>query len=192
MLLQLSPEICNIVFGFVTEPSSMRNVLASCKGLQPKQTSHTRLPTHAEQARMLADCDMHWSFPDNKFVVPFDNPFVLELFRAWKAPLTRRALVNWVCKQLIDIDEGGLFACVPWRCELLNLQGVRCFRIRVKLWDHVSTSCRYTRTTWNLDPGLENRAYHPRLQTDVRVADMTHRDGVKYSLRSMKLPIGHN
>jgi hypothetical protein len=176
MLLLLPPDVRSHMLTFVTgrtDRQSLRlkqNVLSSCKALRgtlgKKKGRH---PTHAQQARMLKECYYHpfeFKIPD----VPFDNPFILELFRAWEAPHTHRALVRWVKNQRINIDEGGLFAEMPWLCIVLNAENVRCFRIRLKLWDRVSTTSellldRYgdMRWAWTLEPGLRGRAYHTGL-----------------------------
>ena len=170
MLLLLPPDVRSHVLTFVTgrtDRQSLRlkqNVLSSCKALLAKKNNGH--PTHAQQARVLKEC-YYYSFEFKIPYVPFDNPFLLELCRAWATPHTRRALVYWVKNQRISIDEDGLFANLPWRCTINNAAGVECFRIRVKLWDRVST-CREImlnrygdrRRVWTLVRGLEDKAYH--------------------------------
>jgi hypothetical protein len=153
----LSPEIRETLLKFVDSKQSMRNVLSTCKELRPKQKKHPN-PSHKEQARMIGECYMR---------VQFDNPFVLQLYRVWKAPHTHDALVHWVLKQMISIDEGGLYAGVPYRCALYNAEGVRCLRMRVQLWDRVnrckSVSLGYgnSRKAWRLNKLARARAYMP-------------------------------
>jgi len=170
MLLILPANIFDYVLSFVRQ-RLRRNVISSCKALRPvmnkKSTKH---PTHKEQAFMLSQCNLHLSSAKDKFVISFDNPTILELFRVWNTPHTKEALIRWIKKQWIDIDEGGLFASVPLRCELLNAEGERCHRIRVKLWDrviacHDQSLNRYgdTRRVWRLLPISVERAYEPCL-----------------------------
>ncbi len=137
MLMLLPPDIRETVLRNVDSDRSRRNVRSSCKVLRPKQTNH-KYPTHKEQARMIRECYMHYSKPDH--VMPFENPFLLQLYRVWKAPHTHNALVHWVLGQRIDIDEGGLYAHVPYRSTLRNTEGVQCLRMRVQLWDRVTRS----------------------------------------------------
>lgn len=189
MLLLLPPEIRRTVLSHVTAPEELRKVLSSCKALRPAQKS--RHPTHTEQARMMKECYMHFS---RDVATPFDNPFILKLFHAWKAPHTRRDLVRWVRDHRIKIDKGGLYAPVPWRCQIYDANGIRCLRIRVQLWERVHTHRtitlnRYgdTRIVWSLLPNLEDRAYcyQQRTTSDERVAHMAHRNKINYALRSM-------
>ena len=163
MLMLLPPDIRETVLRNVADK---RNVSSTCKELRPKQTNHQH-PTHREQARMIAECYMYYS-SSPAHVMPFDNPFLLKLYRLWKAPRTHNALVHWVKTQRINIDEGGLYACVPWRCTLRNAEGIECRRMRVQLWDRVNRSYRITlnqygdkRTVWHLLDGVQARAYMP-------------------------------
>ena len=159
MLLLLPPELREKVLGKVDELLSTINVLSACKALRPKQPEH---PTHTEQDQMRKDCYLQH--------VPFDNPFLLQLYPAWKIPHTHDALIHWVDSQEIGIDKGGLYAQVPWRCTLYNTEGVECMRMRVQLWDRVNTSrpksSSYNavgdiRTVWRLLDGVRARAYFP-------------------------------
>ena len=156
MLMLLSPEIRETVLRNV-DGKSMLNLRSACKELRPKKTNHQH-PTHKEQARMIGECYMR---------VQFDNPFVLQLYRVWKAPHTHDTLVHWVLHQQIKIDEGGLYAGVPYRCALYNAEGVRCLRMRVQLWDRVnrckSVSLGYgnSRKVWRLNKLARARAYMP-------------------------------
>ena len=160
MLMLLPSDIRETVLRNVADK---RNVSSACKELRPKQTNHQH-PTHREQARMIGECNM--SSPGQ--VMPFDNPFLLQLYRPWKVPRTHDALVHWVKTQRINIDEGGLYAGVPWRCTLRNAEGIECQRMRVQLWDRVNRSYRITlnqyldtRIVWRLEPGVQARAYMP-------------------------------
>ena len=164
MLMLLSPEIRETVLRNV-DRKSMRNLRSACKELRPKKTNHPH-PTHKEQARMIGECYMHYYEPVH--VMPFDNPFLLQLYRVWKAPHTHNALVHWVKTQRINIDEGGLYACVPWRCALRNTEGTECRRMRVQLWDRVNRSNTImlngyggSRRVWRLLDGVGARAYMP-------------------------------
>ncbi len=164
MLMLLSLEIRETVFRNV-DGKSMRNLRSACKELRPKKTNHQH-PTHKEQARMIGECYMYYLSPAH--VMPFDNPFLLQLYSAWKAPHTHNALVHWVKRQLINIDEGGLYAGVPYRRTLRNTEGVECLRMRVQLWDRVNRSNTImlnghgdTRRVWYLLDGVEARAYMP-------------------------------
>jgi hypothetical protein len=160
MLMLLPSDIRETVLRNVADK---RNVSSACKELRPKQTNHQH-PTHREQARMIGECNM--SSPSH--VMPFDNPFLLQLYRIWKAPHTHNALVSWVLKQRIRIDEGGLYACVPYNCTLRNTEGVECLRMRVQLWDRVNRSNTImlngyggSRRVWRLFDGVGARAYMP-------------------------------
>ena len=162
MLLLLPSDIRETVLRNVADK---RNVSSTCKELRPKQTNHQH-PTHREQARMIEECYMN--YPSQAHVMPFDNPFLLQLYRLWKAPRTHNALVHWVRTQRINIDEGGLYAGVPWRCTLRNTEGIVCRRMRVQLWDRVNRSYKITlnqygdkRMVWRLESGVEARAYMP-------------------------------
>jgi len=157
MLLLLPPELRENVLSHVTSAKRRLNVLSACKALRPKQPEH---PTHTELSNLTKDCYLNY--------VPFDDPFLLQLYRKWKTPHTHNALIHWVLNQRIDIDEGGFYAQVPWRCTLYNTEGVQCLRMRVQLWDRVNTSRTCTmnrygdkRIVWQLLDGTQARAYMP-------------------------------
>lgn len=160
-MLQLLPrEVFDNVLSYVP---TEHIVLSACKELRPVPS---KTPTHAKLEQMLLECGLHVSQTSNELAN--DDPAVLTLFRAWNTPHTRAALIHWVTTQQISIDEGGLYAHVPWRCVLYNPQGWNCMRIRVQLWDRANRRRTYkanqyggTRTVWELVPGLEDRAYHP-------------------------------
>ena len=161
MLMLLPPEIREKVLEKVDDTI---NVRSACKQLRPKQASGEH-PTHTEQRQMIVECGLNYP---TKWVVPFDNAFLLQLYRIWKTPHTHNALVHWARRQQIHIDEGGLYATVPWRCTLYNTEGVQCLRMRVQLWDRVNRSQRITlnrygdtRTVWRLLDGTQARAYMP-------------------------------
>ena len=155
MLLLLPPEIREKVLEKVDDTI---NVRSACKQLRPKQASGEH-PTHTEQRQMIVECGLNYN---TKSVVPFDNAFLLQLYRAWRTPHTHNALIHWVLNQRIDIDEGGLYAQVPWRCTLYNTEGVECLRMRVQLWDRVNRLLTTTKNSsgWRLVSGLESRAYY--------------------------------
>ena len=134
-------------------PNGKARVRSACKALRPTH----KHPTHAEQDKMRAECGLLQDMD-----VPYDDPSLLTLFRAWDAPHTKKALIYWVQNQMIEIDEGGLFAHVPPGCTLYHTRGLECERIRVQLWDRVNrllTTARHS-YGWRLVSGLESRAYY--------------------------------
>ena len=190
MLLVLPAEIRVLVLSHLPY-SSQRTLIASSKAF--RSTAKLRKnPTHKEQADMLEACDFHWSLFDACLVLPFDNPHILQFYRAWQT-VDRRALMHWINSQRIQMDEGGLYARVPWRCELLDSNGVSCRRIRVRLWERVNTrheSLSPTRgemiTTWNLLPGFSDRAYNRCERQPRRPAACKQFDQVRYCLRPLQ------
>jgi hypothetical protein len=158
MLQFLPHEVLDKVLFAVPSKTLRRSVRSSCKALRPKQ-SDIGHPTHAEQAQMMemSLLSLYRSADDPKD--PYDNPFLLQLYRAYKTPHTRSAFVFWNLTQLIYFDEKGFYARVPHGCTLYNAEGVECRRMRVQLWDRVNRS---KRGVLRLLDGVEARAYMPK------------------------------
>ena len=163
-LLILPLELRSLVASHLPRDAFL-NLTASNKAFRDTSRPKSH-PTHKEQGEMLLAANFHWSLFDAKLVLPFDSPVVLDFCRVWQTA-GPRALMRWISSEKINMDPGGLYSEVPWHCEVVNAKGELCRRIRVKVWERVSTMYEVERSkfegvtrVWKLKPEFMDRAYN--------------------------------
>ena len=147
LLTTLPRDLHEMIFSSMTH-KKRHMATTCCRALRSRQTKPA---SHKNQAEIIR-CFIRSSH------VHFDSPFLMRM-----PSVDQRALMRWIQRQRVFLDEGGFYVEVPFYIRNVRKDGH--FRVRVELWDRATAYDRATGRDCDLQsyilPGWKDKTYNP-------------------------------